>query len=138
MDLTPELQTLIDAAQDAAANAYAPYSRYHVGAAIRSSSGKIFTGVNVENISFGLTVCAERSAISAMATAGESAITAVAVWTRDGNTPCGACRQVLAEFAGERANSIPVICAHSGGVNVYQLSDLLPHGFGDAGLISSD
>ena len=81
--------------------AHAPYSRYHVGAALQVASGRVFAGCNVENASYGLSLCAERSAILQMVAAGESAPVALVVVTRGPllGTPCGACRQTLAEFA---------------------------------------
>ena len=96
-------RTLIEAARAVRANAHAPYSRYHVGAAVRGDSGKIYVGANVENASYGLALCAERNAIAAAVAAGEKRVTAVAVVTATSPpaAPCGMCRQVLAEFAGD-------------------------------------
>jgi len=94
---------LVTAAREAREHAYAPYSNYAVGAALLSGTGQIFTGCNVENASYGLCLCAERSAVAAMVAAGERAIRAIAVVT-DGpvpGPPCGMCRQVLAEFADD-------------------------------------
>jgi cytidine deaminase len=92
---------LISAAQTIRAQAYAPYSHFLVGSAILAANGQIFTGVNMENASFGLTVCAERHAAAAMVAAGERELTAVVVASSNGVTPCGACRQVLLEFVKE-------------------------------------
>jgi cytidine deaminase len=78
--------------------AYAPYSKFLVGAAVRTTSGKTFLGCNVENASYGLAVCAERSAIFAAITAGEKQFECMAIATQGGAMPCGACRQVLSEF----------------------------------------
>jgi cytidine deaminase len=89
---------LIRSALEAQTRAYCPFSNFPVGAALRTSSGKIFQGVNVENASFGLTNCAERVAVGAAVAAGEREFTAIAVVSRGGVSPCGACRQVLAEF----------------------------------------
>ena len=89
---------LIRAALDAQRRAYAPYSNFLVGAAIRAASGNIYQGCNVENASFGLTICAERVAAGTAVAAGDRELEAVAVATRGGVTPCGACRQFLAEF----------------------------------------
>jgi cytidine deaminase len=94
----PARDELIHAALDAQKRAYCPYSNFPVGAAIRTASGKIFQGVNVENVSYGLTICAERVAASAAIAAGENEFTAIAVVSNGGVTPCGACRQFLAEF----------------------------------------
>ena len=99
-DLTPELEALLNAARNVRERAYAPYSKFLVGAALRAENGEIFVGCNVENASYGATICAERSAILAMVAAGERRITAVAVFT-DAQTlamPCGLCRQVISEF----------------------------------------
>jgi cytidine deaminase len=89
---------LIDAALAARANAHAPYSKFPVGAALLAASGEIFAGCNVENASYGLTMCAERVATGAAVAAGHTQIAAVAVATAGGRAPCGACRQVLSEF----------------------------------------
>jgi cytidine deaminase len=95
----PELSELIQAALDAQQRAYCIYSDFPVGAALRTVSGRIFQGVNVENASFGLTICAERVAAGAAVTAGERDFTQIAVVSRTGVSPCGACRQFLAEFS---------------------------------------
>lgn len=94
----PARDELIHAALDAQKRAYAPYSNFPVGAALRTASGKIYQGVNVENASYGLTICAERVAASAAIAAGDRDFAAIAVVSRGGVTPCGACRQFLAEF----------------------------------------
>lgn len=94
-----ERKQLIDAALDAQKRAYCPYSNFPVGAAIRTASGKIYQGCNVENASFGLTNCAERVAAGAAVAAGDRDFVAIAVVSRGGASPCGACRQFLAEFA---------------------------------------
>lgn len=119
---------LISAAQSARHHAYAPYSRYLVGAAILGADGQVYTGVNVENVSFGLTVCAERTALGTMVTAGCREIVAVAVSTGDGGTPCGMCRQALAEFAPDLA--VPMLCVGDDGERVVMtLAELLPAAF---------
>jgi len=99
-ELTPELAELVSRARAVRERAYAPYSRFLVGAALRAENGEIFVGCNVENASYGATICAERSAILAMVAAGQRAITELAVFT-DADTlamPCGLCRQVISEF----------------------------------------
>ncbi|HEV7868450.1 MAG TPA: cytidine deaminase [Chthoniobacteraceae bacterium] len=94
------LMQLIERAKDARERAYAPYSRFAVGAALLTTSNEVFCGCNVENLSFGLTSCAERNAVFAAVQAGQRRFTAVAVVadSKAPVTPCGACRQVLAEF----------------------------------------
>jgi cytidine deaminase len=122
---------VITAACQARQMAYAPYSHYQVGAAVLAEDGRIFTGVNVENASYGLTICAERTAVSALITAGQRRILAVAVCTANAVTPCGACRQVLSEFAGD----IPIwLCDEAGHTRHTTLYTLLPDHFGPAQL----
>lgn len=121
--------SLIAAAHNVRANAYAPYSVYKVGAAVLGADGQIYSGCNVENISFGLTICAERVALGTMVAAGCRKIQAVAVVTHDGATPCGMCRQSLAEFADDAAK-IEIVTANEGGSHIsYWLADLLPASF---------
>jgi cytidine deaminase len=121
---------LLRRAREVKQRAYAPYSNFRVGAAVASADGHVFVGVNVENASYGLTMCAERNAIGAMAAAGvRSEVVAVAVVGdgRDALTPCGACRQVIFEF-GPHAM---VYGSGDGGRPVRSRADeLLPHGFG--------
>jgi cytidine deaminase len=93
-----EQDELIRAALDAQQRAFCPYSNFPVGAAIRTASGRIYNGVNVENASFGLTLCAERVAAAAAVAAGDRDFAAIAIVSRGGVAPCGACRQFLAEF----------------------------------------
>jgi cytidine deaminase len=94
---------LVTAARQVRERAYAPYSRFQVGAALRAASGRIYCGCNVENLSFGLTVCAERAAVFAAVAAGETKFEAIAVVADSIQpvTPCGACRQVLIEFSSD-------------------------------------
>ncbi len=96
-----ERESLLAAAAGAMGNAHAPYSKFRVGAAVRASDGRIFAGCNVENASYGLTICAERAAIFAAVAAGAKRIGAIAIVASGPQSPfpCGACRQVLAEFA---------------------------------------
>ena len=91
-------QELIALATRASARAYAPYSGYAVGAALLGKSGHTYTGCNVENASYSLTICAERAVVFKAVSEGERAFEAIAIVTSNGGTPCGACRQVLAEF----------------------------------------
>ena len=121
---------LIAAACEARPKAYAPYSHFTVGAALLAEDGRIYRGVNIENASYGLTVCAERNAIGAMVLAGGQRILAVAVCTENGVTPCGACRQVLAEFAAD-GDDVPVwMVDGSGNTRATTLTELLPDHFG--------
>ena len=122
-------EALLQQAEQARARAYAPYSNYHVGAAILTASGRVFAGCNVENASYGLTVCAERTAIVSMVAAGESKPIAIAIVTRgkEAGTPCGMCRQVLAEFG---APGLPVASRTLGGKEArWTIAELLPHAF---------
>jgi cytidine deaminase len=93
-----ERKFLLDLANEARRRAYAPYSNYPVGAALRTSSGRVFTGVNVENAAYPNGICAERVAIFKAISEGEREFDAIAVVTPSGGTPCGGCRQVMAEF----------------------------------------
>jgi cytidine deaminase len=119
---------LIRAAFDAQKRAFCPYSNFPVGAALRTASGRIYQGVNVENASFGLTICAERVAASAAVAAGERDFTEIVVVSRSGVSPCGACRQFLAEFNP----SLPVVmidCLEPGVVREASIAELLPGRF---------
>jgi cytidine deaminase len=95
---TEETQFLINFANEARKRAYVPYSNYRVGAALRTKSGKIYTGVNIESAAYPTTMCAERVAVFKAVSEGELAFEAIAVVTDNGGSPCGGCRQVLAEF----------------------------------------
>jgi cytidine deaminase len=117
---------LISLAAEARKKAHAPYSNFAAGAALLAKSGRVYTGSNVENASFGLTVCAERVAVFKAVSEGEREFEAIAVVTENGVTPCGACRQVLMEFGAD----IQVIVADTAGQRkVFALTDLLPEAF---------
>lgn len=122
------LQQLRDAARTASAHAYAPYSRFPVGAACVTGSGRIFTGANIENASYGLTICAERNAVFQAVAAGERDLRAIVVYTPtpEPTTPCGACRQVLCEFGDD----IAIVCCCAGAATrEYTVGTLLPDRF---------
>jgi cytidine deaminase len=124
------LDRLVEEATVARERAYAPYSRYKVGAALATRKGTIFVGCNVENASLGATICAERGAIMQMVAAGELDPVACAVVTGDGASPCGICRQVLAEFARDMPVAVVAADAPGGAAGrVVQLEDLLPLAF---------
>ena len=126
----PALESLLDYARQAALRAYAPYSNFRVGAALKLTNGEIVTGANVENVSYGLTICAERSAlVRAVAKFGpEIRIAAVAVanLNKAPSPPCGACRQVLAEFILPEA---PVLFPAADGPRTMPFTELLPAAF---------
>lgn len=125
-------ELLIQTAIDAWHRAYAPYSEYAVGAALLTESHKIFQGVNIENAVYPLTICGERVAVFKAVSEGERSFTAIAVVTKNGGTPCGSCRQVMAEFGLETM----VLIADLDGNLLQELTvaDLLPHAFSDADL----
>jgi cytidine deaminase len=122
-----EKQSLIDLANTAREHAYAPYSKYHVGAALRTKTGRIFTGVNVENASYPQTMCAERVAIFKAVSEGEQEFEMIAVTTDNGGSPCGGCRQVLAEFGLDTL----VLIANGKGELLKEMTvkELLPEAF---------
>jgi cytidine deaminase len=128
-----EKELLIAAARQARENAHAPYSNFRVGAALRGTSGRIFGGCNVENATYGLTICAERVAIFKAISEGERGFSAIAVVT-DTETltpPCGACRQLIWEFCGD----IPVGMSNlTGKIEVIQMRDLFPRPFDNSNL----
>lgn len=134
------IRRLVAAAADVRKNSYSPYSNYKVGAALLASSGKIYTGANFENASFGAGTCAERTALGAALSAGERKFIAICVCGEDGSiTPCGICRQALMEFG-----DIVVICAAAPDagesenamqdLRCFRLKGLLPEAFGPAAL----
>ncbi|MEM6655887.1 MAG: cytidine deaminase [Planctomycetota bacterium] len=120
-------QTLVEQAIAARANAYAPYSKFHVGAALLAADGRVFTGVNVENSSYGLTICAERTAACTAVAAGVADFVAIVVASENGVSPCGACRQFLYEWGGELL--LRFVGADGHPSDVTTLGELLPGGF---------
>lgn len=120
---------LLQAATEARKQAYAPYSKYRVGAAVLGEDGAIYSGCNVENASYGLTVCAERVAIWNAVVGGVRQIKAMALITQDGSTPCGACRQVMMEFVQDPQPFLIAVADEKGNIVRYRLSDLLPKPF---------
>ena len=124
-----EMERLIQAAKEARSRAYAPYSHFAVGAALLAADHQIYIGCNVENASFGLTICAERAAVANAVAQGHRDFLALAVVAESDSglvTPCGACRQVLAEFNPR----LPVICTNGAGqTKILRLDDLLPYRF---------
>ena len=118
---------LIEVARHARQWAYAPYSKYPVGAALLSASGKIYDGVNIENAAYPTTICAERVAIFKAVSEGERDFAAIAVVTKNGGSPCGSCRQVMAEFNPK----LPIILANEEGQITKETSliELLPDAF---------
>ena len=123
-----DFNLLMERAKEASKTSYSPFSRFAVGAAVLASSGKIYEGCNVENSSFGLTICAERCAIFKAVSEGEREILAVAIYSPNSDNcyPCGACRQVLNEFKNE---DIDVITEENGELKITKLSYLLPESF---------
>ena len=122
-----EKQSLIDLANAARERAYVPYSHYAVGSALRTKSGKIYTGVNIENAAYPQTMCAERVAIFKAVSEGEKEFEAIAVVTNNGGSPCGGCRQVMAEFGLDTI----VLMANGDGdiVKETTVKELLPEAF---------
>jgi cytidine deaminase len=127
------VEKLIQEAMRASKAAYCPYSRFSVGAAVLASSGKIYAGCNVENASYGLTICAERNAVFQAVLDGMKAIEAVVIYTPTDEpaAPCGACRQVLNEFGPEA--EVLSVCKGTQKLEM-RVSELLPHAFGPANL----
>lgn len=122
-----EKQSLIDLANTARQRAYAPYSNYPVGAAVRTKTGRIFTGVNVENAAYPQTMCAERVAVFKAVSEGEKEFEVISVVTDNGGSPCGGCRQVLAEFGLDTI----VLMADRNGKLIKEMTvrELLPEAF---------
>ena len=125
-------QQLVALAHKARRNAYAPYSHYDVGAALLTASGQVFTGCNVENAVYPMCLCAERTAVVKAVSEGQREFAVIAIATRNGGSPCGACRQVLREFAPH----IRILLTDDAGtVRQYGLDQLLPDSFGPESLL---
>ena len=122
-------QLLMDTAKEAVKKSYSPFSKFAVGAGVLTSSGKVYGGCNIENSSFGMTICAERCAIFKAVSDGEREILAVAIYSpnEDDCYPCGARRQVMYEFQGD--TEIEIITEEKGNLNIKKMSDFLPYGF---------
>lgn len=120
---------LIEKAKEVSENAYAPYSHFKVGACVLAESGKMYTGCNFENSSYGLTICAERNAIGTAIANGEKKIKAIAIYSpnKDDCPPCGACRQVINEFRSD--DGVDVITEYGGHTVSHTIDELLPGGF---------
>lgn len=119
---------LVERARMASAYAYAPYSKFHVGAAVECDDGTVYTGCNVENASYGGTICAERVAIGKAVSEGHQAFTRIAIYGESKSycMPCGICRQVMSEFSKD----LIVLCAdETGAFERFPLKELLPHSF---------
>jgi cytidine deaminase len=122
-----EQQALIDLASEARRRAYAPYSNYPVGAALRTKSGRLYTGVNIENAAYPHTMCAERVAMFKAVSEGETEFEVIAVVTNNGGSPCGGCRQVMAEFG---LDTLVLLADGEGNLQkVMTVSELLPEAF---------
>ena len=118
-----EIDQVVSLACEARLKAYAPYSKYKVGAALRTKAGKIYPGVNVENAAYPSTICAERTAIFSAVANGDREFDLIAVVTENGGYPCGGCRQVMAEFALDM--TVVIADEHGKVHNIHQVSDLL-------------
>lgn len=114
-------------AEQSAQNAYAPYSHYAVGAALLGKSGRVYCGCNVENAAYSPSICAERVAVGCAVASGETRFAAIAVWGKNDCTPCGVCRQTLAEFCDA---DFPVYTKEQGEIVTRRLDELLPASFG--------
>ena len=124
-----DYKLLMDKAKEASKMSYSPFSKFAVGAGVLAGSGKIYSGCNIENSSFGMTICAERCAIFNAISEGEKEILAVAIYSpnEDDCYPCGACRQVMYEFQGD--SEVEIITEEKDNLNVRKMSDFLPFGF---------
>jgi len=147
--VTKEFGSLVEAAREVRLCSYSPYSKFRVGAALLGKSGSVYQGTNVENASIGLSICAERAAIFRAVAAGEVDFTAIAICAdgADPTLPCGACRQVLLEFAPDLTVLVAGDQGIDGEVRQFALRELIPHAFetfqdniatdsGDPGVVS--
>lgn len=125
-----DYENLMNKAKEISKNSYSPFSRFAVGAAVLTPDGNIYQGCNVENSSFGLTICAERCAIFKAVSEGQRIITAIAIYSPNSDScyPCGACRQVMYEFQSDD-EEIEVITENMGQLEINKLSYFLPCGF---------
>lgn len=119
------IKKIIQKAKEVSKNSYSPYSKYSVGAVILTKEGKIFTGINIENASYGSTVCAERVAIFNAVSEGYKNFEAIAVYSKTGGLPCANCLQVISEFSKD----LNIIVANDLDYKIYKFSELLPHPF---------
>jgi cytidine deaminase len=130
-NISEDLRELYFAARSAASHAYVPYSEFRVGAAVRSVTGEVFTGCNVENASYGLTICAERVALTTAVACGAREFDVIAIHVEGPNgQPCGACRQFMREFSAD----MQVAYLRNGELTVSTIADLLPDSFHPAHL----
>ncbi|HNS51367.1 MAG TPA: cytidine deaminase [Anaerolineae bacterium] len=130
-------EELVERARHAREAAYVPYSRFKVGAALLGASGRVYTGCNVENASYPLTTCAERTAVVKAVSEGESTFVAMAVVTANGATPCGSCRQILREFCDTEDELRVIVADTDGHTRTFTLGQLLPEGFSPSQLVWS-
>jgi len=123
------MNVLIEKAKEVSKNAYAPYSKFRVGACVLAASGNTYIGCNVENASYGLAICAERNAIFNAIANGEKAISAIAIYSPDMDNclPCGACRQVIFEF--QKDKEVEIITEAKNEIIIHKINELLPGGF---------
>lgn len=124
-----DYNVLLKKAQEVSENAYAKYSNFSVGACVLASSGKTYVGCNIENASYGLTICAERNAIANAVANGEKSILAIAIYSPNTQNcaPCGACRQVIFEFQDDK--EVEIVTQNDEGYKIYKINELLPEGF---------
>ncbi len=127
MNKKEQYKKLLEFAEDASKNSYSPYSKFKVGAAVLCEDNKVFCGTNVENASYGLSICAERSAVFTAVSNGCKKIKAIAIYNKNGDiSPCGACRQVIMEFAKD---ATIIYNTKKNGIKIIKASKLLPNSF---------